>query len=359
MTGWTEHDIPSLHGKRAVVTGGTSGIGRATATGLAAAGAEVVIAGRSPARGAEALREMTEHAPGACVRFEALDLACLESVRGFAARLAARHDVLDLLVNDAGVMALPQRRVTADGFEMQFGVNHLGHFALTSLLLPLLCRAQAPRVVGVTSLSHRMGRIDFDDLQAERFYAPWKAYSQSKLAVLMFALELQRRCDEARWGLTSVAAHPGWALTNLYSNGPASEGTPALLMRLMRLGTRFFSHSAVHGAGPILFAATSPAVRPGGFYGRRWLWEMRGPPAPARIAPQARDTQASTRLWDVSARLTGARFDVALPAAATASETAHRHAASLSHAGHAASLSHAGPAQGTLPATHTDRVAPS
>jgi NAD(P)-dependent dehydrogenase (short-subunit alcohol dehydrogenase family) len=308
MTGCAEHDIPSLHGKRAVVTGGTSGIGRATATGLAAAGAEVVLAGRNPARGAEVLQEIAEHAPGACVRFEHLDLACLASVASFATRIAARHDALDILVNNAGVMALPQRRVTVDGFELQFGVNHLGHFALTSLLLPLLCRAPASRVVGVTSLSHRMGRIDFDDLQAERSYAPWGAYSQSKLAVLMFALELQRRSDAARWGMTSVAAHPGWALTNLYSSGPGSEGTPAYVIRLMRLGTRFFSHSAVYGAGPILFAATSLLAQGGGFYGRRWLWEMRGPPAPARLAPQARDAGVAARLWDVSADLTGQRF---------------------------------------------------
>jgi NAD(P)-dependent dehydrogenase (short-subunit alcohol dehydrogenase family) len=324
MTGWTEHDIPSLHGKRAVVTGGTSGIGHAAATGLAAAGAEVVLAGRDPGHGAEALRAIAEHAPGACVRFEALDLACLASVESFATRIAAWHDALDILVNDAGVMALPRRRVTADGFEMQFGVNHLGHFALTSRLLPLLRRAPAPRVVGVTSLSHRMGRIDFDDLQAERSYAPWKAYSQSKLAVLMFALELQRQSDAACWGLTSLAAHPGWALTNLYSNGPASEGTPPFLMRLMRLGTRFFSHSAVHGAGPILFAATSPAARGGALYGRRWLWEMRGPPAPARIAPQARDAQIAARLWDVSAALTGQRFGAAPSAAATVAPMAPR-----------------------------------
>jgi NAD(P)-dependent dehydrogenase (short-subunit alcohol dehydrogenase family) len=322
MTGWTEHDIPSLHGKRAVVTGGTSGIGRATATGLAAAGAEVVLAGRDPAHGAEALREIAEHAPGASVCFEVLDLACLASVESFAARIAARQHALDILVNDAGVMALPQRRVTAEGFEMQFGVNHLGHFALTSRLLPLLRRAPAPRVVGVTSLSHRMGRIDFDDIQAERSYAPWKAYSQSKLAVLIFALELQRRSDAAGWGLTSLAAHPGWALTNLYSNGPASEGTPPFLMRLMRLGTRFFSHSAVHGAGPILFAATSPAARGGALYGRRWLWEMRGPPAPARIAPQARDAQIATRLWDVSAALTGQRFGAAPSAVAIVASSA-------------------------------------
>ncbi|MCZ8148048.1 MAG: SDR family oxidoreductase [Roseomonas sp.] len=324
MTGWTELDIPSLHGKRAVVTGGTSGIGRATATGLAAAGAEVILAGRNAARGAEALREIAEHAPGACVRFEALDLACLASVASFATRIAAHQDALDILVNDAGVMALPQRRVTADGFEMQFGVNHLGHFALTSLLLPLLRRAPAPLVVGVTSLSHRMGRIDFGDLQAERSYAPWKAYSQSKLAVLMFALELHRRSEAAGWGLTSLAAHPGWALTNLYSNGPASEGTPPLLMRLMRLGTRFFSHSAVHGAGPILFAATSPAVRGGALYGRSWLWEMRGPPAPARIAPQARDAPVAARLWDVSAALTGQFFGAAPSAVALVAPTAPR-----------------------------------
>lgn len=308
MTRWTELNIPSLRGKYAVVTGGTSGIGRATATGLAAAGAAVIVAGRNPARAAEAIQEIAEHAPGASVSFEQLDLADLASVADFAARVAARHDALDILINDAGVMALPQRQTTVDGFERQFGVNHLGHFALTSRLLPLLRRAVAPRVVGITSLSHRTGRLAFDDLQAERHYGPWSAYSQSKLAVLMFALELQRRSMAGGWGVTSLAAHPGWALTNLFSNGPASEGTPTLLMRLMRLGTQFFSHSAVRGAGPVLFAATSPAACGGCLYGRSWLWEMRGPPAPGWIAPQALDPAAAARLWEVSAHLTGQAF---------------------------------------------------
>lgn len=311
MTVWTERDLPPLHGKCAVVTGGTSGIGRATATALAAAGAAVILAGRNAARGAEALAVIAEHAPGSSVDFEALDLADLASIADFAARIAARQHAVDILVNDAGVMALPQRRTTADGFERQFGINHLGHFALTARLLPLLRRAPAPRVVGVTSLSHRSGRIDFEDLQAERHYGPWRAYSQSKLAVLMFALELQRRSDAAQWGLTSIAAHPGWALTNLFSNGPASEGTPSALMRLLRLGTRVFSHSAVHGAGPILFAATSPTARGGCLYGRSWLWELRGPPAPGRIAPQARDELVAARLWEVSSRLTGQAFGCA------------------------------------------------
>ena len=308
MTGWTEQDIPPLSGKCAVVTGGTSGIGRATATGLAAAGAMVIVAGRDPARAAEAMRQIAEHAPGASVSYEQMDLADLASVAAFAGRVSARHDALDILINDAGVMALPHRQATVDGFERQFGVNHLGHFALTSRLLPLLRRAVAPRVVGITSLSHRTGRLDFDDLQAERHYRPWSAYSQSKLAVLMFALELQRRSMAGGWGVTSLAAHPGWALTNLFSNGPASEGTPTLLMRLMRLGTRFFSHSAVRGAGPALFAATSPAAGGGCLYGRSWLWEMRGSPAPGWIAPQARDKAAAARLWEVSAHLTGQTF---------------------------------------------------
>jgi NAD(P)-dependent dehydrogenase (short-subunit alcohol dehydrogenase family) len=308
MTGWTEQDIPSLSGKCAVVTGGTSGIGRATATGLAAAGAVVIVAGRDPARAAEAMRQIAEHAPGASVSYEQMDLADLASVAAFAGRVSARHDALDILINDAGVMALPHRQATVDGFERQFGVNYLGHFALTSRLLPLLRRAVAPRVVGITSLSHRTGRLDFDDLQAERQYRPWSAYSQSKLAVLMFALELQRRSMAGGWGVTSLAAHPGWALTNLFSNGPASEGTPTLLMRLMRLGTRFFSHSAVRGAGPALFAATSPAAGGGCLYGRSWLWEMRGSPAPGWIAPQARDKAAAARLWEVSAHLTGQAF---------------------------------------------------
>jgi NAD(P)-dependent dehydrogenase (short-subunit alcohol dehydrogenase family) len=211
---------------------------------------------------------------------------------------------LDLLINNAGVMALPRRQTTADGFEMQFGTNHLGHFALTARLMPLLRRASGPRVVSVSSLAHRTGSIDFDDLQGAHVYSPWKAYGQSKLACLMFALELQRRSDAAGWNLLSNAAHPGFARTNLFASGPGG---------LVSLATGFaaplFGHSAADGARPILFAATSPEARPGVYYGPGGFSELRGAPAPALIMPRARDAAAAARLWDVSGKLTGTSFE--------------------------------------------------
>ena len=201
-------------------------------------------------------------------------------------------------------MALPRRQTTTDGFEMQFGTNHLGHFALTARLMPLLRRATGPRVVSVSSLAHRTGFIDFDDLQGTRVYSPWKAYGQSKLATLMFALELQRRSDAAGWSLISNAAHPGFARTNLFASGPGG---------LVSLATGFaaplFGHSAADGARPILFAATSPEARLGVYYGPGGFSELRGAPAPALIMPRARDATAAARLWDVSGKLTGTSFE--------------------------------------------------
>jgi NAD(P)-dependent dehydrogenase (short-subunit alcohol dehydrogenase family) len=215
----------------------------------------------------------------------------------------ARHSV-DLLINNAGVMALPRRQTTADGFEMQFGTNYLGHFALTARLMPLLRRASGPRVVSVSSLAHRTGFIDFDDLQGVRVYSPWKAYGQSKLAMLMFALELQRRSDAAGWNLTSNAAHPGFARTGLFASGPGG---------LLSLATDFaaplFGHSAADGARPILFAATNPTAKPGAYYGPGGIGELRGAPAPALIMPRARDAAAATRLWDVSEKLASTSFE--------------------------------------------------
>jgi NAD(P)-dependent dehydrogenase (short-subunit alcohol dehydrogenase family) len=211
---------------------------------------------------------------------------------------------LDILINNAGVMALPRRQVTADGFEMQLGTNHLGHFALTARLLPLLRRASAPRVVSLSSLAHRTGRIDFNDLQGARLYSPWKAYGQSKLACLMFALELQRRSSAAGWKVTSNAAHPGFARTNLFTSGPGG-----LLSVATDFAAPFFGHSAADGARPTLFAATSPTAEPGGYYGPGGFGELRGAPARALIMPQARDAAAAARLWDVSATLTRTLFE--------------------------------------------------
>src|SRR6266851_5561168 len=290
MTDWTTADIPPLNGKTAVITGATGGLGYETALALAGAGANVVLTGRNDAKG----------------RNEALDLASLASVAEFAARFVAAYPPLDLLINNAGVMALPQRQTTVDGFEMQFGTNYLGHYALTARLLPSLRRGHQPRVVNLSSLAHRSGMINFDDPQSTRSYVPWKAYSQSKLAMLMFALELQRRSDAADWGLMSNAAHPGYARTDLIANGPGAGG---LLWQLNKSLQPFVSHSAAEGALPTLFAATSPQAEPGGYYGPNWFYELKGPPVPAKIIPRAKDAAVAARLWDVSAALTGVSFD--------------------------------------------------
>lgn len=311
MTDWTINDIPSLHGKVAVVTGATGGLGYETALALAGAGAEVVVTGRDDAKGARALEGICARHPEAQVSYEKLDLACLASVTDFAARFAVLYSSLDLLINNAGVMALPERRTTADGFEMQFGTNYLGHYALTARLLPSLRRGSAPRVVNLSSLAHRNGVIDFDDLQSASKYSPLKAYNQSKLAMLMFALELQRRSDAAGWGLISNAAHPGYARTDLLVNGPGEHGLLALATVLLRP----LSHSAAAGALPTLFAATSPDAKAAGYYGPNGFYEMKGPPAAAKISPRAKDVAVAARLWDDSAALTGVSFGQAALAA--------------------------------------------
>ena len=257
----TQADIPSQTGKTAVVTGATGGLGYETALALTRAGAEVILTGRDDNKGQAAVEKISRDVVGANVSYERLDLANLASIADFAQRMEGRPS-LDLLINNAGVMALPRRQTTADGFEMQFGTNYLGHFALTARLLPLLRAASAPRIVSVSSLAHRTGFIDFNDLQGERIYSPWKAYGQSKLACLIFALELQRRSDAAGWNLISNAAHPGFSRTNLFAGGPGG---------LISLATDFaaplLGQSAADGARPILFAATSPEAKPGGYYG--------------------------------------------------------------------------------------------
>ncbi len=305
MTNWTIANIPPQAGKLAMVTGATGGLGYQTAMRLAQAGAEVVLTGRNEAKGREAVSKIRNQFPDAEIRFEALDLANLASVADFARRFAIAHSSLDLLINNAGVMALPTRQTTADGFEMQFGTNYLGHYALTARLLPLLRGAHQPRVVNLSSIAHRMGFIQFSDLQGERFYSPWKAYNQSKLAMLMFALELQRRSDAAGWNLMSNASHPGWARTDLFANGPGF----GLISFASQLAAPLFSQSAESGALPTLFAATSPQAEGGGYYGPNGLNELRGPPAPARIMPQARDKAGAGKLWDVSQQLTGVSFE--------------------------------------------------
>ena len=303
MAGSTQVEISSQLGRTAAITGATGGLGYETALALAKAGSEVILTGRDDRKGRSAIEKISREVAGAKVSYQHLDLASLASVADFAQRMHARLS-LDLLISNAGVMALPRRQTTADGFEMQFGTNYLGHFALTARLMPLLRRASGPRVVSVSSLAHRTGFIDFDDLQGVRVYSPWKEYGQSKLAMLMFALELQRRSDAAGWNLTSNAAHPGFARTGLFASGPGG-----LLSLATDFAAPFFGHSAAGGARPILFAATNPRAKPGAYYGPGGIGELRGAPAPALIMPRARDAAAATRLWDVSEKLASTSFE--------------------------------------------------
>ncbi|WP_199579326.1 SDR family oxidoreductase [Bosea vaviloviae] len=302
-------NAPPHTGKLAIVTG-TGGLGFETALGLARAGIEVVLAGRDPIKGEEARAHIESAVAGASVSFAELDLANLASVAAFADSFAARHGRLDILINNAGVMALPARKTTADGFEMQFGTNFLGAFALTGHLLPLLRRSGSARIVQLSSLAHRRGRIAFDNLQGERRYRPWQAYAQSKLAMLIFALELQRRSDAHGWGLTSVAAHPGWATSELIANGPARDrsGPSRLLWRLVPLLAPLLSQSTADGALPSLHAALAAMVVKGGYYGPDGFYEIKGPPVPARIVGEANDPAIAARLWQVAEQLTGHPF---------------------------------------------------
>ena len=304
---WSPGSAPRLDGQAAIVTGATGGLGWKVALGLAAQGATTILAGRNPVKGADALARVLAHVPGAAARFELMDLASLDSVAMFAARIADTHPAVAILVNNAGVMAPPTRRVTPDGFELQFGTNYLGHFALAARLLPQLLASGAPRVVSVSSVAHARARIDFADLQGARAYSPWASYGQSKLAMLMFALELQRRADAAGWPLRSVAAHPGWAVTDIISNGPGG-GAPGLKEHAMQAAFRLFGQSAARGVLPLLFAAMAIEAKGGGYYGPRGFMEIKGDVGPARIMPQASDAAAAARLWDLSERLTGLRF---------------------------------------------------
>lgn len=302
MKSWTVADIPAQAGKLAVITGATGGLGYETALALAGAGAEVILTGRNAEKGQDALRRIRAAHPRAKLCFEPLDLASLASVYDFARRIKAEGRPIDILVNNAGVMALADRQLTVDGFERQLGTNYLGHFALTAALLPLL---RGARVIELSSIAHRQGRIAFDNLNGEKRYSAWPIYAQSKLAMLIFALELQRRSDANGWGLVSIAAHPGWARTELIANGP---GTGGLLGLVIRVFMPLFSHSAAEGALPILLAATTPEARAAGYYGPTGFQEMKGPPGEAQIKTQALDTATAARLWDVSCTLTGAQW---------------------------------------------------
>ncbi len=305
MNDFTAEAIGDLTGTRVVVTGANSGLGLQTSIGLARAGAEVILACRDEQRGREAEKRVREETGSERVELRILDLASLASVREFAAGLTGP---LHLLVNNAGIMATP-KATTADGFELQFGTNHLGHFALTGLLLGQLQEAGSARVVTLSSLAHKRGRIDFDDLQWEHGYRRWKAYGQSKIANLYFMTELDRRARAARWDLVSVAAHPGMASTNL----TAGMNTPAVLdvfSAFFKLATQ----SDAAGALPTLYAATAPEVHGGDFYGPSGPGELRGAPRLVAPVPRVLDRDTAVRLWNRSVELTGVDYAALLPA---------------------------------------------
>jgi NAD(P)-dependent dehydrogenase (short-subunit alcohol dehydrogenase family) len=307
---WTADQIPDQTGRVAVVTGANSGIGLPAARDLAGAGARVVLACRNVDKGAAARREIEAAVPDAAVEVGELDLGSLDSVRAFAERFSADHDRLDLLINNAGVMA-PPRGETSDGFELQFGTNHLGHFALTGLLIGAMEGRADARVVTVTSSAHWYGRINFDNLHGERRYSRWLAYGQSKLANILFALELDRRLRAAASAIRSLAAHPGYAATKLQSTGP-----PALESVVFAVSNRVFAQSADMGALPTLYAATYPGLEGGTLVGPGGIAEQRGHPKPVKPRGVAHDEALAQRLWEVSEELTGVRFQ--LPAASTA-----------------------------------------
>ncbi len=306
---WTLNDAPALDGKVAIVTGATGGIGFETALGLARQGAVTIVAGRNRAKGAQAVTRIQREVPAAKVRFEMLDLASLASVADFANGVTAAHGgAIDILVNNAGVMGYPGRQRTADGFERQIGVNYFGHFALTARLKDALCAAPGGgRVVTVASLSHRRAALKLDDLQSERSYNALRAYGQSKLADLIFALELQRRAEQNGWKLRSIAAHPGWARTDIIDSG-IGGGQPNLKAWLISFGFGLVAQSAREGALPSLYAATAPEAAGGAYYGPSGPGETRGSPGIARVYPQALDTAAASLLSAMSEKLTGVGF---------------------------------------------------
>jgi NAD(P)-dependent dehydrogenase (short-subunit alcohol dehydrogenase family) len=306
MRPWTTADIPDLSDRVAVVTGANSGLGFATAKALAEHGATVVMACRDEERCAAAADLLGREAPPARIEPSLLDLADLESVRAFSAGFGARHSALDILVNNAGVMAPPRRLVTEQGFELQFGTNHLGHFALTGLMLPYLMRSEGSRIVTVSSFAHEAGKIDFDDLQCERGYTPYGAYTQSKLANLLFMLELDRRLRRASAGPISVGAHPGFASTNLQASGPFLGAKPASSWMVLG-GVRLLGQSAKGGAEPQLYAATAPGVEGGDYFGPKS--RTRGRTARSPMSVRARDEATASRLWDLSKQLTGVDID--------------------------------------------------
>lgn len=301
---WSLTDMPSQKGRIFLVSGGTSGMGYEDAKALAAAGARVVIAARNPQRGQEAISRIKQEVPEAQVQFEAVDLANLASVRALGQRLGTTLPRLDGLINNAAIMAPPERGTSADGFEMQFATNYTGHFVLTAELLPLLRKSDSPRVVTLSSIAVHRGSINFDDLQSTQAYDPMVAYAQSKLACLMFAFELQRRSEAAGWGLQSMAVHPGVAVTELVARGPGLDSEQGRQWSSMREHLQ----TAAQGAIPTLYVATAPEAQGGVYYGPAGKNEVRGPLGLATVPAAASDAAAAARLWTISEEITGTRF---------------------------------------------------
>ncbi len=308
---WTARDIPRQDGRLALITGANSGIGFHAALELARAGCSVILACRDRTKADAARSRILAAVPQASIDVLLLDLASLDSVRAAAASFLTSGRNLDLLINNAGVMALPERRLTPDGFELQLGTNHFGHFALTGLLLPALVRPQA-RIVTVSSIAHRGATMDFGNLQWEHGYRPWPAYRRSKLANLLFGFELQRRLERARLPAISIVVHPGISHTNLFAAGPGQDG--GIIAKIVPLVIALVGQSDAQGALPTLFAATAPEVSGGRFYGCDGFGQRRGYPVAVRAEPQAYDEALAARLWQISEDLTGVRYAIEAPA---------------------------------------------
>ena len=304
--GWTASDIPSQAGRFAVVTGSTSGIGYESALALARSGARVIISGRDEARGRRALATIARQAPAADVTFITLDTASLRSVQSFADCIQASGSPIDTLILNAGIASVPTREKSEDGFERQLATNYLGHFALAGLLLRCMRVQSSSRIVQVASIAHRAARIDFDDLQLQHGYKPGLAYAQSKLAMLMFGLELDRRLRAAGSPLQSIPAHPGMAVTDVFRRGDRAGWIQQIAGKFV---FRLVGQSAAIGALPLLYAATATDARSGIYYGPAGSGERTGPPVVAEIRPQALDVDKARRLWSVSEGLTGVAYD--------------------------------------------------
>jgi NAD(P)-dependent dehydrogenase (short-subunit alcohol dehydrogenase family) len=303
---WTEKDIPDLTGKTAVITGANSGLGYHATLELARKGAHVIMACRSTAKSKEAYDYILKEIPLASLEIMTLDLASLASIRAFSEAFHKKHSRLDILVNNAGVMGIP-RVETADGFEMQFGTNHLGHFALTGLLLDVVCVTPESRIVMVSSLMHQFGAMNFDDLMGERRYKRWDAYSQSKLANLLFAYELQRKLGEQQSSTRSIAAHPGYAATHLQFVHAEMQGS-ALDRWFNQFANTVFAQSGAQGALPELYAATAPQAEGGSFIGPDGRGGSRGYPTTVKSNARSYDLASAQKLWQVSEELTGVKY---------------------------------------------------